>query len=291
MQYIAGIDIGGTNLKLGIFDETGRCVYSDLEHSERGDSQVIAAQIVKMLGKSSYKVCKIGAGVPGVVYRPGGRVVSGNLQWNGEPFEAQLSKLTGLPVRIDNDAQVAMMAETMPGGACHGLKNCLYLTLGTGVGGAILLDGKPWRGHDNAGAELGHIITHAGGLRCGCGMRGCFEMYASAGALSRFAGGVRARTVIDDARRGDKRMRSALSMYARELSNGICSLYMIFKPQAIVLGGGLSAGSDLLIPLVLEHVQDGYGVNKATMEQVLKVATARNDAGMAGAAELARVML
>lgn len=138
---------------------------------------------------------------------------------------------------IDNDAEAALAAETLPGGSCFGLESAVYLTLGTGIGGALLINGRPWRGHDNAAAELGHFVTHAGGLKCACGMNGCFEMYASAGALTRLAGGVRARTVIDRARDGDADMLAVLDAYAREIAIGLCSLYMIFRPQAIVLGG------------------------------------------------------
>lgn len=290
-MYIAGIDVGGTNLKFGIFDEQGKNVYTQVTRSVRGDSVGCARQIKQMIDEAPYPVRMIGCGVPGTVFREQGTVNSGNLKWSNVPFEKVLTQETGLPVWIDNDAQCALMAETLEGGSCFGLSDAVYLTLGTGVGGALLINGRPWRGHNNAGGELGHFITHAGGLSCPCGQRGCFEMYASAGALSRYANGVRARTVLDEARKGNRRMFDALGLYCRELANGIVSLYMIFHPQAVVLGGGLSAAGNVLLERIPQYVRSGYDVNPEIIKKTLRLATNLNDAGMAGAAALARLNL
>lgn len=290
-MYTAGIDLGASNLKFGVFDENLSCVYSFVTRTIRGDSMGCAQQIKELLDGAPYKSEKIGVGVPGTVSRATGGVNSGNLRWAGVKFGETLEKVTGLPVWIDNDAQAALAAETLPGGTCHGVKDALYLTLGTGVGGALLIDGRPWRGHDNTAGELGHFITHAGGLRCACGLKGCFEMYASAGALSRFAGGARARMVLDKAREGDPQMKDALDQYARELATGLCSLYMIFHPQVIVLGGGVSAGGDILIENILRHVYSVYNLDQDIMRATLKLASRLNDAGMAGAAVLANMNL
>lgn len=287
-MYIAGIDLGGTNLKLGLFDEELNCVFSHRVRSIRGDTEACAHQIKEILDMAPYKPAFIGAGVPGTVFRPSGRVNSGNLRWARVDFGGTLSRVTGLKVWLDNDAQAALAAETLPGGACCGLKNVVYLTLGTGVGGALLIDGKPWRGGDNAAGELGHFVTHAGGLRCGCGLRGCFEMYASSGALSRMAGGVRSRMVLDQAAEGNRRMQEALDRYARELAIGLCSLYMIFRPEAIVLGGGLSAGGEILVEYILRHVYSVYNLDAEIMRRTLRLASRLNDAGMVGAAALAK---
>ena len=290
-MYTAGIDIGGTNIKFGIFDETLACVHTALAKSVRGDSAALARQIKYLIDQSPVKPDIIGAGVPGAVYRPSGKVNSGNLRWAGVFFGRTLSEVTGLKVWLDNDAQCALMAETLEGGACCGLESVVYLTLGTGVGGALLINGRPYRGHDNAAAELGHFITHADGLRCGCGLSGCFEMYASAGALSRMAGGVRARQALDRAAQGDPAMLLAVDRYARELAIGVCSLYMMFRPQAIVLGGGVSAGGEILVEHVLKHVPSCYNLDAEVIRRTLRLATARNDAGMRGAAVLAKMNL
>ena len=287
-MVIAGVDIGGTNLKFGLFDEELNCIYTQLVHTIRADTVACAKQIRQLLDDAPCKADILGAGVPGAVFRPSGRVNSGNLRWAGVNFGRTLEDAVGIKVWIDNDAQAALEAETLPGGSCWGLKDVVYLTLGTGIGGALLIDGKPWRGHDNGAAELGHFITHAGGLKCSCGMSGCFEMYASAGTLVRYSGGTRARTVLDRAKQGDKAMIEALDRYAGEVALGVCSLYMIFRPEAIVLGGGVSAGGEILIDRILRHIEPCYNFDRSTIEKVLRLAKGRNDAGMVGAAALAK---
>ncbi len=288
---IAGIDIGGTNLKFALFDEGLNKLYTSLTKTVRGDSRACARQISELIAQAPQKPDIVGAGVPGVVFRPSGKVNSGNLRWAGVNFADTLQEELGLPVWLDNDAQAALEAETMPGGSCYGLTDVVYLTLGTGVGGALLLNGRPWRGHDNGAAELGHFITHAGGLKCACGQKGCFEMYASAGTLSRFSGGVRARAVLDRAAQGDSVMTEALDRYAREVALGVCSLYMVFRPQAIVLGGGVSAGGEILIQRILKQIPSAYNYDAKTLAGVLRLAKCRNDAGMLGAAALAKLNL
>lgn len=290
-MYIAGIDIGATNLKYGLFNENGIRLYSRVVHSVSGQPEKTAAQIEGLIAASPMRPSLIGIGVPGTVVMPSGTVYSGNLKWPGVPFGKILREKCGLPVWMDNDAQAALAAETLPGGSCHGLKTAVYLTLGTGVGGALLINGRPWRGHDNGAAELGHFVTHAGGLKCACGMRGCFEMYASAGALARFSGGVRARSVIDRVRSGDENMKAALHAYANEVAIGICSLYMIFRPQAIVLGGGVSSAGEILGNEILACIPDGYNFSREAFEKALRFARRGNDAGMAGAAALAQMNL
>ena len=290
-MYIAGIDIGGTNLKFALFDEALTKVYSSLTKTVRGDSRACARQIRELIAQAPHRPDLVGAGVPGAVFRATGKVNSGNLRWAGVPFGKTLGEELGLPVWLDNDAQAALAAETLQGGSCYGLSDVVYLTLGTGVGGALLISGKPWRGYDNGAAELGHFITHAGGIRCACGLKGCFEMYASAAALSRFSGGARARVVLDKAAQGNSDMIDALDRYAREVAIGVCSLYMIFRPQAIVLGGGVSAGGEILIERVLKQIPSAYNFDARQMAGVLRLAKCRNDAGMLGAAALAKMNL
>ena len=287
----AGIDIGGTNLKYGVFSEDGVLLHTSVLRSVRGDPDATARQVEGLVKASPVRVDQIGVGVPGTVFRPSGAVYSGNLRWSNVPFGAILTERTGLRVWMDNDAQTALAAETLPDGSCCGLSSAVYLTLGTGVGGALLLNGRPWRGHDNGAAELGHFVTHAGGYACACGMKGCFEMYASAGALSRMAGGVRARTVIDRAKNGDEAMLRAVRAYAKEISIGICSLYMIFRPQAIVLGGGVSAAGELLRNEILACTHDAYSFDASAIADALRFARMGNLAGIAGAAALARMNL
>lgn len=290
-MYVAGIDIGGTNLKFGIFNERGIRLYMRVLRSVPGQPEATAQQIAELIRNAPIRVSMVGIGVPGTVFKPSGEVFSGNLKWPGVKFGALLEEKIGLPVWMDNDAQAALAAETLPGGSCFGLDTAVYLTLGTGIGGALLIGGRPWRGHDNGAGELGHFVTHAGGLKCACGMKGCFEMYASAGALARLSGGVRARSVIDRVRNGDEKMHEALKAYATEVAIGICSLYMIFRPQAVVLGGGVSAAGDTLGNEILAAIPDAYNFSKEEVQKALRFATRGNDAGMAGAAKLALLNL
>lgn len=292
-MYVAGVDIGGTNLKFGVFDENGQPVYTLLRRTARGGPEAIASQIAALLSASPTPAEMVGAGVPGSVFRPSGKINSGNLKWFGIPFGALLREKTGLPVWIDNDAEAALAAETLPGGSCFGLESAVYLTLGTGIGGALLINGRPWRGHDNAAAELGHFVTHAGGLKCACGMNGCFEMYASAGALQPAGGRVRGAHRYSTGRGRLTRTCSAvLDAYSPpEIAIGLCSLYMIFRPQAIVLGGGISAAGETLREAILKSVPNAYDFTPETIRAALRFASRGNDAGMAGAAALARMNL
>lgn len=290
-MYIAGIDIGGTNLKFGIFNERGIRLYMRVLRSVPGQPEATAQQIAELIKNAPIRVSMVGIGVPGTVFKPSGEVFSGNLKWPGVKFGKLLEEKIGLPVWMDNDAQAALAAETLPGGSCYGLDTAVYLTLGTGIGGALLIGGRPWRGHDNGAGELGHFVTHADGLKCACGMKGCFEMYASAGALARLSGGVRTRSVIDRVRNGDEKMHEVLRAYATEVAIGICSLYMIFRPQAVVLGGGVSAAGDTLGNEILAAIPDAYNFSREEVQKALRFATRGNDAGMAGAAKLALLNL
>jgi len=290
-MYIAGIDIGGTNLKFGIFNERGIRLYMRVLRSVPGQPEATAQQIAELIKNAPIRVSMVGIGVPGTVFKPSGEVFSGNLKWPGVKFGKLLEEKIGLPVWMDNDAQAALAAETLPGGSCYGLDTAVYLTLGTGIVGALLIGGRPWRGHDNGAGELGHFVTHADGLKCACGMKGCFEMYASAGALARLSGGVRARSVIDRVRNGDEKMHEVLRAYATEVAIGICSLYMIFRPQAVVLGGGVSAAGDTLGNEILAAIPDAYNFSREEVQKALRFATRGNDAGMAGAAKLALLNL
>ncbi len=290
-MYIAGIDIGGTNLKFGIFNERGIRLYMRVLRSVPGQPEATAQQIAELIKNAPIRVSMVGIGVPGTVFKPSGEVFSGNLKWPGVKFGKLLEEKIGLPVWMDNDAQAALAAETLPGGSCYGLDTAVYLTLGTGIGGALLIGGRPWRGHDNGAGELGHFVTHADGLKCACGMKGCFEMYASAGALARLSGGVRARSVIDRVRNGDEKMHEVLRAYATEVAIGICSLYMIFRPQAVVLGGGVSAAGDTLGNEILAAIPNAYNFSREEVQKALRFATRGNDAGMAGAAKLALLNL
>ena len=290
-QYIAGVDIGGTSVKFGVLDEHGKLMYSTQVPSVIGDPSAMVELIADLVEKSSYPISMVGVGTPGTVLIPQNLVSAANLKWKSAPLRAMLTRRLNLPVWVDNDAQTQLAAEWWDG-ACKGLTSVLYLAFGTGVGGALLLNGKPWRGHKNTAGELGHIITHADGIKCGCGTCGCYEAYASASALVRMGGGkCSAKEIIDLARAGDEEMVRVFNEYLHEVALGIASFYMVFRPEAIVLGGGISGAGDFFLDGVrkaLKEIQPNYADEAC---QKICLAMYRNEAGMRGAAALAKINL
>ena len=283
---IAGVDIGGTSVKMGLLRETEGLVWQKKIPSVSGDAAEMARRIAAALKECPERPERIGVGTAGSVRLTDDTVTAGNLSWVDAPLKRLLQEATGLPVWVDNDAQAALAAEVYDG-ACVGEKDVVYLTLGTGIGGAMLIDGKPWRGPDHTGGELGHIITHARGRRCTCGRRGCFEVYASASALARMAR-CSTQKVMRGVLEGDEEMNRVFDRYIEELAIGATSLFMVFKPNVLVLGGGLSAAGDVL----RERLQAAIDVQFAHNPEycTMRVALARhgNEAGVLGAAALAR---
>ena len=285
---IAGIDIGGTSVKLGVFDTEKGLLNTEKIMTGDADPEKMVAGIAEFVNRSDVELC--GAGSAGVVDTVNGLVRADNLRWKDVPLRDMLVKATGKRVWIDNDANAALMAEWYDG-ACKGATNALQITLGTGVGGAALINGKPWRGHANTACEFGHLITHADGLRCSCTQRGCFEMYASAGALLRCTGAETVRQVMDGLAGGDKAIREGFAVYTHELCVGMISLIMAFNPQVFVIGGGLAAlGDDLLTP-VREEIYEAFRERPNTFHGEIRLAKHGNDAGMIGAALLARELI
>lgn len=289
-KYIAGVDVGGTSIKFGVFDEAGNLLHSARVSSVVGDPEAMVGLIAKLIEQAPYPISMVGVGAPGAVLMPESLVTSGNLKWRSVPLRAMLAGRLKLPVWVDNDAQAQMAAEWWSG-ACKGLSSVVYLTFGTGIGGALLINGKPWRGHLNTAGELGHIITHAGGEMCACGARGCYESYASASALVRMGGGKKsAKEIIDMARAGDGKMKKVFDEYLYEVALGVAGFYMVFRPEAVVLGGGISAAGDIFLDGVIKAVKE---IQPRYDESVCKICLAvhRNEAGMRGAAALAKINL
>ena len=281
----AGVDIGGTGVKIALVDGEKGLLERSSFPSFHGDSNKMAQEIARRV--QEMQVDAVGIGTAGSVHLDTGLVYASNMGWWGVPFRRQLEDASGLPVWVDNDAQCAMMAEVFDG-ALKNVRNAVYLTFGTGVGGALLIEGRPWRASNNVAAEFGHMITHAGGLVCACKRRGCYEMYASASALRRMAGGLDPEEVFAGAQAGDGRMQRILQDYYREMGIGMVNVVSLFNPDVIALGGGISAAGDVLL----------YGVEDAFYEQMsgrrdffkgeFRLARHRNSAGMLGAAMLAK---
>ena len=284
---IAGVDIGGTSIKIGIFEDDALIEKTSIT-TPFSDPDGVCDAIAKYLNQK--RICLLGVGTAGSVDILHETVSASNLGWEGVPLRKMLSSRLGVPVWIDNDAQTAAIAECHDG-VCKDARCALYLTLGTGIGGAMIVEGKPFRGPNNMGAEFGHMIIHPDGERCSCGRRGCLEYYASATGLKRMAGGTSAYDVIQGAKRGDIVCRGLFEQYVRELSIGLNNLIMIFDPEVIALGGGISGAGEFLADACQKELERLFGETTDPLYCRLRIAKHQNDAGMLGAALLARDML
>ena len=310
-KYYVGIDLGGTFIKGGIVNDKGEIVVKDKvpTESEKGSDGVSEniARLVKSLLKSTNMsasdVVGIGMGVPGMIDGERGEVIySNNLGWEHFLISDKVEALTGLKVKIANDANVAALGETLFGCGKE-YKNTVMLTLGTGVGGGIIIGGKLFEGNHGAGAELGHSVILAGGERCTCGRRGCLEAYASATALIRDTkkkmqenpnskmweiGSLDAVNgkVAFDYKNSDTSAAEVVKGYIEKLGIGITNIANVFRPEAVILGGGVCAeGDNLILPLKEQLGKDIFAGDKGPSVEIL-IATLGNDAGLLGAAAL-----
>ncbi len=314
-KYYVGIDLGGMSAKAGLFDANGMLLAKDTVKTgkENGYAATVTdlAALVKKVcekGKVPFSsVCGVGLGSPGIVNGRDGAVVSWtNFGWEDRPLAADLSKaLNGLKVRIANDANAAALGEARFGaGKKYG--NSILITLGTGVGSGIILDGKIFEGFRGGAAEAGHMTLVVGGIPCTCGRRGCFEQYASATALIRdtkramfehkdsamwkLAGApeqVDGRTAFTAAKEGDKAAQEVVKNYIMYLSEGILNLVNLFRPQAIIVGGGVSGEGDYLLQPVRKYVDEHLFVGFDRIPLSIVRADLGNDAGIWGAYALA----
>ena len=314
MLYI-GIDLGGTNIAVGLVNEEGKILArkSVPTRADARTAEEVAAAMAEaakaLLGEAGVaesEIASVGVGSPGAIDREAGVVVSAcNLPFRDTPLRAMLERYFSCPVHIENDANVAAWAEAVAG-AARGTRDSLMLTLGTGVGGGIVIGGRLYGGCNNYGGEFGHMIICEGGEPCGCGMQGCLEAYASATALAREAkraaeqhpesllrvcaereGGFTGRTAFDAAAMGDAAACGVLDAYVRHLAVGVINLIRIFQPQVLVIGGGVAmAGEALLVPLreQLGHFCSAEDVGEK--KTVIRAAALGNDAGIIGAALL-----
>ena len=283
-----GIDIGGSSVKMGLLDQEGGVADITKADTIIGDPEAMADLICGNAARYTPDI--VGVGTAGMVNHKSGLVTASNLKWTQVALRKMLEDRLHVPVWVDNDAQAAMMAEAHSG-VLEGARCAVYITLGTGVGGALLIDGRPWRGNDNAAFELGHIVTHANGVLCACGMRGCFESYASTPALSRIGGGKSARKIIDGVLAGAPEDIEIFDIYIHELCVGLFSVINLFRPDAIALGGGASAAGEALINGVNKEIEKLFPARRDDYKINIKLAAHKNNAGMIGAAALAKLHL
>ena len=313
-MYYIGIDLGGTNIKAGVVDGGGKILYKDSvkTQAERPyqevcrDMAALAKDVAAKAGIDFADVAGIGVGSPGTVDSEKGVVVCAyNLKWAQVPLAEELQKRTGLSVKAGNDANVAALGEALFGGGKE-YSDSILLTLGTGVGGGIIIGKKIVEGFKSAGGEAGHMVIRAGGQPCTCGRRGCLEAYASATALVRMtkdamlkdteslmwalcggdivnAGGATAFKAMKD---GDKTAAAVVRKYIKFLGEGIVNFINVLRPEAVILGGGVCAeGEYLLAPLRKFIKRYSFG-SKFNPQTKLVTAELGNDAGIVGAAAL-----
>ena len=310
-KYYIGINLGGTFIKGGIVDDMGNIFLQDKvpTESEKGRDRVatnianLCTTLLKNTNMSTSDIVGIGMGVPGMIDSAKGEVVySNNLGWEHFFISEEVEKQTGLPVKIANDANVAALGETKFG-CGKAYNNTVMITLGTGVGGGIIIDGKLFEGNRSAGAELGHSVIVAGGEQCTCGRNGCLEAYASATALIRDTkramlanknskmweiGDIEkvAGKTAFDYKDCDQAAKTVVDSYIEKLGVGITNIANEFRPEAVILGGGVCAQGDNLIKPLQEFVnKEIFAGNKGPQVKIL-TATLGNSAGLLGAVAL-----
>lgn len=307
MKYCFGVDIGGTTVKLGLFTTEGEIV-DKWEIKTRTENQgeavlpdIAAALNEKLEEKQIPKdeVEGIGVGVPAPVDSEGVVQNTANLGWGYKEVKREMEELSGMKAEIGNDANVAALGE-MWLGAGKGRKNIIMVTLGTGVGGGIIIDGKPLVGAHGAGGEIGHLcVNYEETDHCGCANTGCLEQYASATGITRLANirlakddkasvlrgqEVSAKTVFDAVKADDEVAKEIAEEFGKYLGHAMANLAAVADPSAIVIGGGVSKAGEVLLQYVEKNFKEkAFFANKDT-EFVL--ATLGNDAGICGAAKL-----
>lgn len=289
MHYALAIDLGGTAIKGGLYTQTGQPVNQTTIPTPYPASpeQVLLAltDLIRQLDPQ-HLASIVGIGVPGITDRRG-RIVKTAINlhhWHNIPLAEALEPLINRRVVAANDANCAGLGEVWLG-AARGLEDVLLLTLGTGVGGAVILAGRLFSGYGGAGAELGHITLWADGPGCNCGSRGCLEQYVAIPAIQRRTG-LDPLSLSQKALQGDPIALAQWQEIGQYLGIGLSSLIYVFNPQAIVIGGGISASAELFMPSARAEIDQR--VLPACREDLLLIpAELGNDAGMVGAARLA----
>lgn len=310
-KYYVGIDLGGTFIKGGIVDDLGHIIVEGKTptESEKGAGRVatnianLAKSLMAQVGLNANDVEGLGMGVPGMIDSKKGNVIySNNLKWKDFAIGEEVSKQTGLKVKIANDANVAALGE-VKFGAAKEYNDAIMLTLGTGVGGGIVVDGKLVEGNKSAGAELGHAAIEVNGEECTCGRKGCLEAYASATAIIRDTkrameahkdskmweigspDKVTGKTAFDY-KDSDPYAKAVVDKYIQMLACGITNFANIFRPEVVILGGGVCAQGDALVKPLQKIVGAEIFAGELGPQVPIVIAELENSAGLLGAAAL-----
>lgn len=315
-MYI-GVDLGGTKIKIGMVDEKGRIVSSgsidtDPSHDDKvilKDMTVEIERLIKQQGLQINDIKSIGIGVPGIVdYEKGTIIYCTNLSWYNVEAVKYLKKHFNIPVYIENDATVAAYAESLFGSTKEA-KDSVFLTIGTGIGGGIIINKQIIRGAHGAGSEIGHMVIGENFYDCNCGRNGCFETLASATAMIKYAlhemkidypnsslreifaknGQLEAKDIFDQAELGDELAVETVNRTAKYMAIGIANIYNILDPEIIAIGGGVSKAGDSFFDLVRSYVKKMTLVDCDSVKygEIVR-AELGNEAGIVGAAFLSR---
>lgn len=313
-MYRLGIDLGGTNIVAGVVDDSFKIIATAKRKTNCPrpaeeivkDMAEVSLEAIAKAGLEAKDIVSAGVGSPGSINPTEGIVVySNNLGFFNLELSKLLKKKTGIDFYLDNDANAAAYGELIAG-AGKGTDNFVMLTLGTGVGGGVIIDGRMLTGSNYAGAELGHTVVDINGQMCSCGRQGCFEAYASATALIRQTkqamtkypnsimwdivkgdiDAVNGLTAFDAMRKGDEAGKSVVDKYIYYLSVGVANMINIFQPEILCIGGGVSKeGDNIIVPL--QKMVDGENYARLMEKKaVIKAAELGNDAGIIGAAYL-----
>lgn len=312
MLYI-GVDLGGTHIGAGIVDsEKGEILYKQecetLAHRPYAEVMQTIVDLCKSVIENSNTdfelIEAVGIGMPGIE-TPGGLAHAKNLNWHGVTLRADLERLLVKPIYIDNDAHAAALGE-LEFGSLIGCQDAVMLTLGTGVGGAMIVNRRILSGYHHAGGELGHVTFVHGGIQCSCGRKGCLEKYAAATALIRIGkeyaakhpesvlhkvkdklDDITAKDVTDGAKNNDEACVLAFDDYCEYLTDGIISFINMLNPQKVCLGGGLANAGDFLFQKIRKKCSQRYFSPLHNNTEIVP-AVLKNDAGILGAAMVAK---
>lgn len=316
-KYYVGIDLGGTNISAGVVDDEYNIIAKAKTKTNcprdvkpiADDMARMAVEAVKNAGITMDQVEWIGVGSPGIAnFETGVVEYSNNLGFVNAPIAEMIRETIDKPVYIENDANAAAYGEFVAG-AAKGTRNAVCITLGTGVGGGIIIDGKIYSGSNNAGAELGHTVIEVDGAQCSCGRKGCFEAYSSATGLIRMTkeameedkssimwtmskesddGRVTARLAFDAMRAGDATAKKVVDKYIKYLAAGLTNMINIFQPEVICIGGGVCNEGDALLIPVKKLIEKEVYTRNSDKNSAVVIAKLGNDAGIIGAAFLGR---
>lgn len=313
-MYYIGIDIGGTDVKTAVVDKDGNILTKAQcsTHANRHYSEITkdfcntVLEALEQSGKTLDDIAAVGVGIPGIADQKTGRVIfCANLNWYDIPLKEEIQKYINKPVYIDNDATVAGYAESV-NGVSKGRDSSVFITLGTGIGSAIIINGKPWSGFHGAGSELGHApMSFINGIQCTCGNKGCVERYCSATAIIRMAkeamedldsglmynkcngnmDKLNAKIIVDSAKEGDPVAVTVFNEYIENMCKMLLMVITIIDPEVIVLGGGMSRAGDFLVNAINANIKK-HLLYKAVAPPEILIAKLGAEAGVIGAAML-----